>query len=76
MLEDQQATQKEDAKLLKASTERLFDVLMEQSADRIYIKDRQSRFVTVSQTLARALWAAWRGKHAAQVQDGGRAVVV
>ena len=52
MLEDQQATQKEDAKLLKASTERLFDVLMEQSADRIYIKDRQSRFVTVSQTLA------------------------
>ncbi|MGC6455683.1 MAG: SpoIIE family protein phosphatase [Coraliomargaritaceae bacterium] len=41
-----------EAKLLKASTERLFTILMEQSADRIYIKDRQSRFVTVSQSLA------------------------
>ncbi len=42
----------EEAKLLKASTKRLFQILMEQSADRIYIKDRQSRFVTVSQSLA------------------------
>ena len=41
-----------EAKLLKASTERLFEILMEQSADRIYIKDRHSRFITVSQSLA------------------------
>ncbi|MGB0258672.1 MAG: PP2C family protein-serine/threonine phosphatase [Coraliomargarita sp.] len=38
--------------LLKASAKRLFETLMEQTADRIYIKDRKSRFVTVSQTLA------------------------
>lgn len=38
--------------LLKASAKRLFETLMEQTADRIYIKDRQSRFVAVSQALA------------------------
>lgn len=38
--------------LLKASAKRLFETLMEQTADRIYIKDRQSRFITVSQALA------------------------
>ena len=38
--------------LLKASAKRLFETLMEQTADRIYIKDRKSRFITVSQALA------------------------
>jgi len=38
--------------LLKASAKRLFETLMEQTADRIYIKDRNSRFVAVSQALA------------------------
>ncbi|ADE54230.1 PP2C family protein-serine/threonine phosphatase [Coraliomargarita akajimensis] len=38
--------------LLKASAKRLFETLMEQTADRIYIKDRQSRFITVSKALA------------------------
>ena len=38
--------------LLKASPKRLFESLMEQTADRIYIKDKQSRFVSVSQALA------------------------
>lgn len=38
--------------LLKASPKRLFESLMEQTADRIYIKDKQSRFVAVSQALA------------------------
>lgn len=42
----------EDNILLKASPKRLFESLMEQTADRIYIKDRKSRFVAVSQTLA------------------------
>jgi len=40
------------SKLLKASPERLFESLMEQTADRIYIKDTNSRFVAVSQALA------------------------
>ncbi|MDG2345336.1 MAG: PAS domain S-box protein, partial [Opitutae bacterium] len=40
------------SKLLKASPERLFEGLMEQTADRIYIKDTNSRFVAVSQALA------------------------
>lgn len=40
------------ALLLKASAKRLFETLMEQTADRIYIKDRQSRFVAVSKALA------------------------
>ncbi len=38
--------------LLKASPKRLFESLMEQTADRIYIKDKQSRFVSVSKALA------------------------
>jgi len=38
--------------LLKASSKRLFETLMEETADRIYIKDRQSRFVAVSKALA------------------------
>lgn len=42
----------ETSLLLKASAKRLFATLMEQTADRIYIKDRQSRFVSVSQALA------------------------
>ena len=39
--------------LLRASAKRLFESLMEQTDDRIYIKDRQSRFVAVSASLAR-----------------------
>lgn len=42
----------ENSMLLKASPKRLFESLMEQTADRIYIKDKQSRFVSVSQALA------------------------
>jgi phosphoserine phosphatase RsbU/P len=38
--------------LLKASAKRLFETLMEQTADRIYIKDKKSRFIAASQTLA------------------------
>ena len=38
--------------LLKASAKQLFERLMEQTADLIYIKDRQSRFIAVSQALA------------------------
>ncbi|MFP4069771.1 MAG: SpoIIE family protein phosphatase [Opitutales bacterium] len=40
------------ALLLKASGKRLFEKLMEQTPDRIYIKDRKSRFVAASQELA------------------------
>lgn len=38
--------------LIKASAKRLFESLMEQTADRIYIKDRESKFVAASQALA------------------------
>lgn len=38
--------------LLRASAKRLFESLMEQTTDRIYIKDKKSRFITVSQALA------------------------
>ena len=38
--------------LLKASAKQLFETLMDQTADRIYIKDRDSRFIAVSQPLA------------------------
>jgi PAS domain S-box-containing protein len=44
--------QDENGMLLKASPKRLFESLMEQTADRIYIKDKQSKFVTVSKALA------------------------
>ncbi|PXA05639.1 hypothetical protein DDZ13_01835 [Coraliomargarita sinensis] len=37
--------------LLKASAKRLFESLMEQTPDRIYIKDKKSRFVAASQAL-------------------------
>jgi sigma-B regulation protein RsbU (phosphoserine phosphatase) len=39
--------------ILNASKKRLFESLMEQTADRIYIKDKQSRFIAVSQALAK-----------------------
>ncbi|MGC6425008.1 MAG: PP2C family protein-serine/threonine phosphatase [Lentimonas sp.] len=39
--------------LIKASASRLFETLMEQTADRIYIKDRNSKFVAASQALAK-----------------------
>lgn len=38
--------------LLRASPKRLFESLMEQTADRIYIKDKKSRFIAASQALA------------------------
>lgn len=39
--------------LLRASAKRLFESLMEQTPDRIYIKDKKSRFVTASDALAK-----------------------
>lgn len=39
--------------LLRASAKRLFESLMEQTADRIYIKDKKSRFIAASQQLAK-----------------------
>ncbi|TVP79717.1 MAG: PAS domain S-box protein [Puniceicoccaceae bacterium] len=39
--------------LLRASAKRLFESLMEQTADLIYIKDKKSRFVAASQALAK-----------------------
>lgn len=42
------------AQLIKSSFKRLFKTLMEQTADRVYIKDTQSRFIFVSKALARA----------------------
>jgi len=41
-----------NASLIKASPKRLFETLMEQTADRIYIKDDKSRFISVSHELA------------------------
>ena len=38
--------------LLRASAKRLFESLMEQTADRIYIKDKKSRFIAASRSLA------------------------
>jgi PAS domain S-box-containing protein len=38
--------------LLRASAKRLFESLMEQTNDRIYIKDKKSRFIACSQALA------------------------
>ncbi len=38
--------------LLRASAKRLFESLMEQTPDRIYIKDKKSRFIAASQALA------------------------
>lgn len=42
----------DDSMLLRASAKRLFESLMEQTADRIYIKDKKSRFISASQALA------------------------
>ena len=41
-----------DVLLLRVSAKRLFESLMEQTPDRIYIKDRKSRFIAVSSALA------------------------
>ena len=41
-----------EALLLRASAKQLFETLMEQTEDRIYIKDRHSRFVATSRPLA------------------------
>ena len=42
----------DNSALLRASAKRLFESLMEQTADRIYIKDKKSRFIAASQALA------------------------
>lgn len=42
-----------DAALIKASPKRLFETLMEQTSDRVYIKDSKSRFVSASKELAK-----------------------
>lgn len=44
--------QNEEVMLLRASARRLFESLMEQTTDRIYIKDSKSRFIAASQALA------------------------
>lgn len=46
------ATDDDSGLLIKASAKRLFETLMEQTADRIYIKDRESCFVAASKALA------------------------
>ncbi|MGB0416743.1 MAG: SpoIIE family protein phosphatase [Coraliomargarita sp.] len=52
MADSNESERDDSALLLKASAKRLFETLMEQTADRIYIKDRKSRFITVSKALA------------------------
>ncbi len=42
----------DDHLLLRASAKRLFETLMEETPDRIYIKDTKSRFISVSRMLA------------------------
>lgn len=45
--------QDDDRLLLRASAKRLFETLMEETSDRIYIKDTKSRFISVSRMLAK-----------------------
>lgn len=52
MKKQAQTSLDENSMILKASPKRLFESLMEQTADRIYIKDKKSRFVAVSKSLA------------------------
>jgi PAS domain S-box-containing protein len=47
--------------LLRASAKRLFESLMEQTPDRIYIKDKKSRFVAASQALVEM--HGFKGRH-------------
>ena len=44
---------KASATLIRSSFKRLFETLLEQTADRIYIKDTQGRFIFASDALAR-----------------------
>jgi PAS domain S-box-containing protein len=44
--------EEDDRLLLRASAKRLFETLMEETPDRIYIKDTKSRFISVSRMLA------------------------
>ena len=46
------AEKDDNSALLRASAKRLFESLMEQTADRIYIKDKKSRFIEASKALA------------------------
>ena len=43
----------ESAALIKSSFKRMFVTLLEQTADRVYIKDTQGRFVFASNALAK-----------------------
>jgi sigma-B regulation protein RsbU (phosphoserine phosphatase) len=52
MTKTDDTTGDDNSMLLKASAKRLFETLMEQTADRIYIKDKKSRFIAASKTLA------------------------
>ena len=53
MQESGKKAEKDDnSALLRASAKRLFESLMEQTADRIYIKDKKSRFIEASKALA------------------------
>ena len=53
MSNDIDAGFQKNADRIRSSFKRLFEALMQQTADRIYIKDTQSRFVFVSDALAR-----------------------
>jgi PAS domain S-box-containing protein len=52
MKSDEKVESDGNSLLLRASAKRLFESLMEQTTDRIYIKDKKSRFVAASQALA------------------------
>ena len=42
------ATDKDDPELFSASASMLFDALLQQTEDQVYFKDRESRFIKVS----------------------------
>jgi sigma-B regulation protein RsbU (phosphoserine phosphatase) len=52
MTDNVDPAEKTPSVLLKSSTQELFEALMEQSADRIYIKDEKGQFIAASQALA------------------------
>lgn len=62
MKKGSQQNDADNASLIKASPKRLFETLMEQTADRIYIKDKKSRFISASRELA--LMHGHKNRHA------------